>query len=66
MQVSVLARTRNLERHDLFLNGRPQKSLNVIDGDVPFMVMAPSRARAQLLVEGYAGDRRVAAHRLLR
>ena len=62
---------RNLDRLDVFLDGRPQGSLDAVDGERGLVLYVPSPEAGRpepdavlLLVEGYRGGALVAARRL--
>ena len=62
-QVSLTVRTARLDRLDFYLNDRPQQSLNVTDGEVPFAVTLSPSGPTSLLLQGYRNGECVAARR---
>jgi hypothetical protein len=50
---NVTATTLNVSRLDVFLDGRPQQSLDVSDGATQFVVALPSPGGAMLELQGY-------------
>ncbi|HKV40742.1 MAG TPA: S41 family peptidase, partial [Blastocatellia bacterium] len=59
----VAVTTENVSRLDVYINGRPQRSLDVTSGRVEFGIPATSR-KSELLIQGYDGVSLVAARRL--
>lgn len=61
--VAVRVQTKGLNRLDFFLNGRPQQSLDISDGELPFTVAVPTVGSVLIELRGYDRDRFVAARR---
>lgn len=56
--------TKNLDRIDVFVNRRPQHSIDLVSSSASIQVAKPSAAAAELRLEGYAGGQ-LAANRVL-
>lgn len=61
--LTATATTKNISRLDVFLDGRPQQSLDVTDGKTELSVKLPSRGASVLELRGFEDDRLVAARR---
>jgi len=66
-RLRLRATTRNLSRLDVYLTGRPQRSLDVVDGETELTLDLPAAPAGpwRLELRGYDGDRLAAASRTL-
>jgi hypothetical protein len=55
-RLGVRAWTRNVERVDVYLDGRPDHSLDVADGVHDFAIAMPPHGASKMELRGYAGD----------
>jgi hypothetical protein len=61
--LTAVATTQNVARLDVFLDGRPQQSVDVSDGSVQIDVKLPAAGAAALELRGFEGDELVASCR---
>jgi hypothetical protein len=61
--LTATATTKNIFRLDVFLDGRPQQSLDVTDGTTELTVKLPSQGASVLELRGFDNNRLVATRR---
>lgn len=62
---NVIANTKNISRLDVFLNGRPQQSLDVTGATTQFTLALTSPGESVLELHGFDGGELVASRRLV-